>query len=43
MMNICSECKVSAVNYEDEGEVVEVLSDWCPNYGARMDKEDEHD
>lgn len=39
----CSECKRQAFNYEDGEVVVEVLSDWCPHCGARMDKEDEHE
>lgn len=39
----CSECKGQAFNYEDGEVVVEVLSDWCPHCGARMDKEDEHE
>ena len=36
----CSECKGQAFNYEENGEVIEALSDWCPNCGARIDKED---
>lgn len=39
----CSECKGQAFNYEENGEVIEILSGWCPNCGARMDKEDEHE
>ena len=39
----CSECKGQAFNYEDGGEAIEVLCDWCPNCGARLDKEDEHE
>ena len=39
----CSECKRQAFNYEGGEVVVEVLSDWCPHCGARIDKEDEHE
>lgn len=39
----CSECKGQAFNYEENGEVIEVLSGWCPNCGAKMDKEAEHE
>ena len=38
----CSECKRQAFNYEENGEVIEILSGWCPNCGARMDKEDNY-
>ena len=38
----CSECKRQAINYEDGEVVAEVLSNWCPHCGARMDKEDEY-
>ena len=38
----CSECKGQAFNYEENGEVIEILSGWCPNCGARMDKEDNY-
>ena len=38
----CSECKGQAFNYEEYGEVIEILSGWCPNCGARMDKEDNY-
>lgn len=37
----CSECKHQAFNY-DEGDCnVEILSDYCPNCGCRMDGGDE--
>ena len=40
----CSECKAQAFNYEENGEVIEVLSEWCPHCGALMDrKENEQD
>lgn len=32
----CSVCKGQAFNYEDGSEVVEVLSNYCPNCGAKM-------
>ena len=39
----CSECKHQAFNY-DEGDCnVEILSDYCPNCGARMDGCDKND
>ena len=34
---VCSECKGQAFNYEENREVIEVLSKWCPNCGALMD------
>ena len=40
----CSECKGQAFNYEENGEVIEVLSEWCPHCGALMDgKGSDHD
>lgn len=39
----CSECKHQAFNY-DEGDCnVEILSDYCPNCGARMEVGDKND
>lgn len=39
----CSECKRQAFNYEENGNIIEALSKWCPNCGALMDgKEDDH-
>lgn len=39
----CSECKHQAFNY-DEGDCnVEILSDYCPHCGARMDGGDKND
>lgn len=35
----CSGCKTPAFNYEEGSEVVEVLSDYCPHCGAKMDAE----
>lgn len=35
--HFCSECKAQAFNYEDGGEVVEVLPNYCHNCGAKMD------
>ena len=35
----CSECKQQAFNYDDDGEVVEVLSDFCPSCGKAMTPE----
>ena len=35
----CSECKRQAVNYDKEEYTIEVLSDYCPNCGAKMDLE----
>lgn len=35
----CSECKQQAFNYEDGGEIVEVLSDFCPSCGKAMTPE----
>lgn len=32
----CSKCKQQAFNYEDGGEVVEVLSDFCPGCARAM-------
>lgn len=37
----CSECKHQAFNYDEGGCNVEILSDYCPNCGARMDRGDE--
>lgn len=34
----CSKCKQQAFNYEDGGEVVEVLSDFCPSCGRATTK-----
>lgn len=39
----CSECKRQAFNYEENGEVIEILSGWCPDCGARMGKEEKHE
>lgn len=39
-LHYCSICKTQAFNYEDGGEVVEMLSKFCPNCGAKMDKGD---
>lgn len=36
-LHYCSECKGQAFNYEENGEVIEVLSKWCPHCGALMD------
>ena len=36
----CSECKHQAFNYDEGVCNVEILSDYCPNCGAKMDKED---
>ena len=36
----CSECKAQAFNYEENGEVIEVLSEWCPHCGALMDRKE---
>lgn len=33
----CSVCNCQAFNCEDGSEVVEVLSNYCPNCGAKMD------
>lgn len=33
----CSECKRQAFNYEENGNIIEALSKWCPNCGALMD------
>ena len=33
----CSECKHQAFNYDEEDSTVEVLSEYCPNCGAKMD------
>lgn len=38
--HFCSECKGQAFNYEENGEVIEVLSRWCPHCGALMDGEE---
>lgn len=35
----CSKCKQQAFNYEDGGEVFEVLSDFCPSCGKAMTQE----
>lgn len=35
----CSQCKQQAFNYEDGGEVVEVLSDFCPGCARAMKPE----
>ena len=37
----CSECKHQAFNYDEGGCNVEILSDYCPHCGARMDGCDE--
>ena len=37
----CSECKHQAFNYDEGGCNVEILSDYCPHCGARMDGGDE--
>lgn len=39
----CSECKHQAFNYDEGGCNVEILSDYCPNCGARMDGGDKND
>jgi len=36
----CSVCRGQAFNYEDGQKVVEVLANYCPNCGAKMDLED---
>ena len=33
----CSECKRQAINCEENGNIIEVLSEWCPACGALMD------
>lgn len=33
----CSECKAQAFNYEDDGQILEVLSNYCPYCGAKME------
>lgn len=39
----CSKCESQAFNYEDGGsEIIEILSDYCPSCGAKMDGPD-HD
>lgn len=37
-LHYCSVCKGQAFNYEDERQVIEVLSNYCPNCGAKMDE-----
>lgn len=37
--HFCSKCKQQAFNYEDGGEVVEVLSDFCPSCARAMTPE----
>lgn len=32
----CSKCGQQAFNYEDSGEIIEVLSDFCPSCGKAM-------
>lgn len=32
----CSKCGQQAFNYEDAGEIIEVLSDFCPSCGKAM-------
>lgn len=35
----CSACKQQAFNYEDGGEIFEVLSNFCPNCGRPLTEE----
>ena len=37
----CSVCKGQAFNYDESGETIEVLSNFCPNCGADMRGEKE--
>lgn len=39
----CSKCKRQAINYDEEREVVEVLTDFCPHCGVQMEKSDSSD
>ena len=36
-LHYCSECKHQAFNYDEEDSTVEVMSEYCPNCGAKMD------
>lgn len=37
----CSECRRDAFNYQEGEQVVEVLSQYCPHCGCRMDNSGE--
>lgn len=38
-LHYCSKCKQQAFNYDDSGDVVEVLSNFCPSCGRAMTPE----